>query len=76
MTIEVQFFGGDSKSTDGHVLHNDVSIFDAASTDSSPTYSATRSVTGGDRVDIVVGAAEDGYLYDSTPLTIVITLLK
>lgn len=77
--IDAEFSGIDHTggSTDVHVLHNGISLFDGAVEGYGDTasYSTTLSVSAGDTIDFAVGFGAGGWWQDTTALaaTIVTT---
>ncbi|MBM3240937.1 PEP-CTERM sorting domain-containing protein [Candidatus Poribacteria bacterium] len=76
--IDAMFTGRDSAgtTTDVHVLHNSVSIFDGLvnTFGSGPSFATTRTVFMGDTIDFTVGYGSNGnYYFDNTSLHGMIT---
>lgn len=75
--ISGAFRGNDvvGTSTDVHVLHNNASIVDGTVNGFGATqgFSQTVFLAAGDRVDFAVGTGGNGFLYDSTGLSAIIS---
>ena len=65
-------------TTDVHVLHNNVSIFDGIVTrdNKAQLNPARRHVSAGDTIDFIVGQGSEGWTYDTTSLNANIALEK
>jgi len=78
--LAVAFRGNDETgtTTDVHVLHNNVSLFDGQinAYGSGPSFSASLPVAAGDTVDFAAGYGRNSnYLFDSTGVAATVTLL-
>jgi hypothetical protein len=71
-TVYAQFFAGHDGDTDAHVLHNNVTIFFAPTTNPSTQFSQQIPVIAGDTLDWVVGSKGDWWS-DNTPISAVVT---
>jgi len=78
-TVKVAAFfvgiDGSPTTTDAHVLHNGVSLFDGVVNRlyAGPYYETTLDVKAGDNIDFVVGTGGNGFFSDSSALDAVIT---
>jgi hypothetical protein len=71
-SLSTQFFSGDLGETTGFVLHNGTTLFSDTTTSDSPSFGATLTLQVGDTLDIVVDKGADDYLFDNTPVTLVL----
>ncbi|MEO8200063.1 MAG: hypothetical protein ABI679_06020 [Gemmatimonadota bacterium] len=74
--VNAQFDSGDRGNTDASVLKNGngaTPLFTISSTANNPTFTQSLVLSAGETLDFAIGTGGDGCLFDTTPISVVVS---